>query len=111
VTDFEHDSAHAFNLTLLGVGFEEVTFGLTTVTAVISPRSSENFKVPVPGYNPMEHADTKECKYYPNCKRNPHLIIPEQFYQPPCNTSLFKIMAGMAVEITFGTPVKEGAEE
>jgi hypothetical protein len=102
VTDFEHDSAHAFCLPLLGLHFDGIAMGRVWLGAVIDPRNGDDFRVPAPGYNPMEHEDAYECKDE-RCSAQPHIIVPEGCYQPPINQKLFRKLAGRQVQILFGT--------
>ena len=104
VTDFEHDSAYAIRIPLVGVEFRSVYYGQTEVIAAIDPMDFEGFHVPPPGYNPMKHPDAHECKSE-HCEE-PHVIVPEGNYVPPNNVELFKMVRGRFVEITFGVPPK-----
>lgn len=103
VTDFEHDSAYAIRIPLIGVEFRSIYYGHTEIVAVIDPMNYDGFHVPPPGYNPMKLDDAHECKS-DYCKDEPHIIVPEGNYVPPTNKELFKMVRGRFVEITFGVP-------
>ncbi len=102
-TDFEHDSAHALSLSLIGINFESIDYGLTRFSGWIKPDSSEHFRVPTPGYNPLKHPETEKCSEdHCQSKENRHVIVPENFYVPPENTELFKLVRGRRVEVVTG---------
>jgi len=106
VTDFEHDSAYAIRMGLVGVEFKNVYYGHTEIVAVIDPMDFEGFHVPSPGYNPMKLEGAHQCMS-DHCKREPHIVVPEGNYVPPNNVDLFRMVRGRFVEITFGVPPKE----
>jgi hypothetical protein len=106
VTDFEHDSARAIRIPLIAVEFKHVWYGHAEFNAVIDPMNGRGFHVPPPGYNPMELPETRQCTH-PECKDEPHLVVPEGHYVPPTNEELFKKVAGRYVQIIFGVPRKE----
>lgn len=117
VCDFEHDSAYALRLPLIGVQLGDlgIHYHNTVLTAWIDPNAvdtfSQDFHVPRPGYDPTKHPkavtcegiyDEKKKKY---CKWNegkPHVIVPEGFYVPPFDRELYEAVRGKRVEITIG---------
>lgn len=99
VTDFEHDSAYAIKLPLTGLTFEGVEYGDTTLFAWVAVYESEDFRVPDPGYNPMQHPEAQRCT---SCKKNKHLIVPEGFFVPPANQTIFEKVRGRKIQITIG---------
>jgi len=102
VTDFEHDSAHALDLPLIGVQLDSVYYHSTHITGYIDPEmDSSSFRVPLPGYNPMKHEDAIECND-DRCEKDPHIIVPEGLYTPPFNRGLFDAVRGKRVEIHIG---------
>ena len=101
-TDCEHDSAHAFSLPLLALEFDGLELGRVFFGAIVDPTDPDDFRVPDPGYNPMEHPDAEMCTTGP-CAKDPHIIVPEHLYLPPINRKLFRKVAGKQVQITFGT--------
>lgn len=104
-TDFEHDSAYAFRLPLVAVELKAVWYHNAHFTALIQPYDEEDFHVPLPGYNPLEHPDTEKCD---RCTgEQAHLIVPEGFYVPPFEKELFKLVAGRPVEVSIGPVRKE----
>jgi len=117
VTDFEHDSAYAFRLPLIGVQFEGVSYGQTTVLAWIDPNEDpelgmSDFHVPRPGYNPMKLPGATLCKAKDHgytCHKKPHMIVPEKHYVPPTDKDLYEAVKGKRVEILFSPvfPKKE----
>jgi hypothetical protein len=102
VTDFEHDSAFAIRMSLVGVEFKSTYNGYTEVVAIIDPVDFDGFNVPPVGYNPMKSGHQRD-----RCKES-HIIVPEDGYVPKHNADLFKLARGRFVEITFGVPPKEG---
>ena len=100
-TDFEHDSAYACCLPLIGVKMEYIDSHVTILTAWINPQHepfSPEFNVPPADYNPMEHPDTVMCD---QCEE-PHPIVPEGFYTPPFDEELFEAVRGKKVTIYIG---------
>jgi hypothetical protein len=57
VTDFEHDSAYALRLPLIGVQFDGllVRYHTTFLIGWIDPDAEEDFHVPGPGYDPTKY--------------------------------------------------------
>lgn len=116
--DPEHDSAYAFSMLLIGVEFGDVSYNFTTVYAYVDPDSGADedgrfarFRVPLVGYNPLEHPQTTRCEECARVKgREAHLIVPEGFYQPKFEPELFEIVRGRCVTIRFG-PVLKDTEE
>lgn len=99
VTDFEHDSAYALQLPLIGVELDSVYYHSTHIVGYVDPELDKNsFRVPVPDYNPMKHEDAVECK---ECEK-PHVVVPEGLYCPPFNWGLFNAVRGKRVEIHIG---------
>ena len=112
VTDFEHDSAYALKLPLIGVQFSSmlVHYHQTHLIGWVDPDAEDmDFMVPNPGYNPMKHKDAHVCKDKSCLKENPkgHIIVPQGFYVPPPNPALYKLVRGKRVEIIIGLVVKE----
>lgn len=102
-TDFEHDSAYALHLPLIGITLGELAIrnNITHIKAWINPNRPRDFRVPEPKYDPTKHQDACEC---PDCKgEDRHIIVPEGFYLPPTNQELFKKVSGHKVEIHIGT--------
>ena len=111
VTDFEHDSAYALKLPLIGLQLNDlaVHYHSTHLVAWVDPEDSDNFRVPDPGYNPAKHKDAYVCKDK-RCldeRKKGHIIIPEGFYVPPVNQELYKLVRGKRVEIRIGPTFKE----
>ena len=103
VTDFEHDSAYALRLPLIGLtlGGLAVMNNVVHFKAWINPNRPDDFHVPEPKYDPTKHPDACEC---PDCKGDDrHIIVPEGFYVPPANPELFEKVRGRQVEIQIGT--------
>jgi hypothetical protein len=114
VTDFEHDSAFALRMGLIGVEFRGILYGHTEVQAIIDPQDRDGFHVPQPGYNPMELPDAEQCDGGKHCKwgdKEPHVIVPEGNYVPPSDRELYRKVRGRFVEITFGVPPRETDDE
>lgn len=106
-TDFEHDSAYAFRLPLLAVEFKAVWWHQVHFNALINPNEPDDFHVPLPGYNPLEHPKTEQCPEERCQGEHAHLIVPEGMYVPPFEPELFKLVAGRPVEIVIGQPHPE----
>jgi len=112
VTDFEHDSAYALQLPLIGLrlGSLAILYHQTRLDAWIDPdaadKFSQDFRVPRSGYNPMGHKDAHVCK---QCKDESkgHVIVPEGFYVPPFDLELYQAVRGKRVEILIGPTFKE----
>lgn len=114
VTDFEHDSAYAFRLPLMGLEMDELflSYHQTRLRAIVDPNNSDDFRVPRPGYDPLKMEGTHTCKAYDQCKEKPHLIVPEGFYAgPPFDRKLFELVRGKRVEIIVGQPHDEEDED
>lgn len=120
--DFEHDSAYALELPLIGLQLGDlgIHYHTTYLTAWVDPNAadqfSQGFRVPRPGYNPMKHEKAVTCEGVYNekkrkyCKWNegkPHIIVPEGFYRPPFDLELYRAVAGKQVEIHIGPVRKE----
>jgi hypothetical protein len=95
-TDGEHDSAHAIRLPLIGVCLDSVIYHATQILAVVHPGADENqFRVPRPGYDPFINA--VRCR---DCKgKASHQIV--ENYLPPYDDELFRIVAGLEVQIVI----------
>jgi hypothetical protein len=113
VTDFEHDSAYALQLPLIGVELDAVYYHSTHLVGYVDPELGSftpSFHVPRPGYNPMDHEDAFECDEG-HCKKDPHIIVPEDHYVPPFDKELFEAVRGKRVEIHIGPVVPEEDED
>lgn len=111
VTDFEHDSAYALRLPLIGVHFEGVEYHQTRLTAWVDPNEADDFHVPKPGYNPMKHPKIHVCKGEHCTRDDPsgHIIVPEGLYVPPFEADLYRAVRGKQVEILI-SPVRKDEE-
>jgi hypothetical protein len=106
VTDFEHDSAYALRLPLIGMTFDGVEYGSTLLRAWVDPEGTDDFCVPTSSeYDPTKHPDATTCNY-DRCAEDPHIIVPEGFYVPPFDRQLFERVRGRKVEIRIG-PARE----
>lgn len=104
VTDFEHDSAYALRLPLIGWEFDSVYYHLCSFNAWIDPNidTESDFRVPRPGYNPMEHPEAERCEGGGRCD-GPHIIVPESMYGgPPFDPDLYQAVRGKRVEVQIG---------
>jgi hypothetical protein len=104
VTDFEHDSAYALQLPLVGLHFKSVEYQRATFEAWVDPNPNDlsSFHVPRPGYNPMKLPEAYICKMKGQCAKEPHIIVPEGFYVPPVDEDLWLLVRGRRVEIRIG---------
>ncbi len=113
ITDFEHDSAHAFKLPLVGLVFESyIDYSNVVMNAWIHPDSDDRFRVPRPGYDPTKLRDARLCSGKPGeCKfpGKAHMIVPEGCYAgPPHDLELYNRVRGKRVEIRLSPkPPKE----
>lgn len=114
VTDFEHDSAYALRLPLIGVQLDGsfVRYHTTYLIGWIDPNAEEDFHVPDPGYDPAKLQDAYRCRDARCLRDNPdgHIIVPEGYYVPPSNPHLYKLVAGKRVEIAIGPAWPERSE-
>jgi hypothetical protein len=81
-TDYEHDSAYAFVLPLIGLEVEMVRENRLFATAWIEPDCATSIHVPVVGWDP--YADGSGATPCPRCEKNgeePHLMV-EQYIPP-----------------------------
>ena len=102
--DFEHDSAFALRIPLVAFEFIYMERHRARFVALVHPGMPDEFHVPLPGYNPLEHLLTHPC---PTCTDgDAHLIVPEGLYVPPFEPELYKAMAGRVVDITIGGPTE-----
>jgi hypothetical protein len=106
VTDFEHDSAYAFKLPLIGVQFDSVSYHQTQLTGWVDPNGGDesfpDFHVPRPGYNPMKLPGAELCdlgEHGYTCYKKPHMIVPEKHFVPPFDAELYEAIKGKKVEI------------
>jgi hypothetical protein len=110
-TDFEHSSAYAVCLPLVALQFDGTEYHETLLHAMVDPGRLDDFHVPLPGYNPLEHPRTEKC---PDCTKKkgctPHLIVPEGFYVPPREPKLFELVKGRIVSISIG-PTREEEQD
>lgn len=108
-SDFEHDSAFALQLPLIGLQFEGTEYHQSTFVAWVDPNGDEpfqDFRVPRPGYNPMKHKDAILCRKG-RCKEEPHIMVPEGFYVPKYDPELYRAVRGKKVEISIGPAFKD----
>lgn len=99
-TDPHHDSAYALRLPLVALEFSFIHAHCALFHAMVSPLDPEEFRVPLPGYNPRKGPDVITCQ---RCE-NRHLIVPEGFYVPSFNQKLYDLVVGKKVSITIGRP-------
>jgi len=105
-TDFEHDSAYALQLPIIGVYFDSLFYHTVTFGGWIAPDAGGSFAffhVPRPGYDPRKHEDSVECS---DCKEK-HIIVPEGLYVPPFDPELYAAVRGCRVEVVIGPAKKE----
>lgn len=100
VSDFEHDSAYAVRLPLIGVKLEHIWYHTTYLTAWVDPNNENDFHVPRSGYNPMKHPDAETCEM-DYCGK-PHPIVPQGYYVPPFDEELYNAVRGKKLEIVIG---------
>lgn len=115
-TDFEHDSALALRLPLIGLRICRVRHQHTIMAAWVDPNedvSSDGrwaeFHVPRAGYDPTKHPEACVCKTG-QCKSKPHPMVPPGFYVPPFDLDLYMAVRGKKVEITLGLTDEDGGE-
>lgn len=113
-TDFEHDSAYALRLPLIGVQFDSIPVWnhMTRLVAWVDPSDylidrHSDFRVPSNDYNPLKLSETTICEMK-GCDKHP--IVPEGFYLPPFNEDLFLAVRGKKVEIHIGTVLPKNNE-
>ncbi len=101
-TDFEHDSAYLLSLPVIGLAFDDIFYHQVSFSAWVDPNGFEDFRVPRPGYNPLEHPNAVKCPAK-ECSKEPHIIVPEGHYAgPPPDVELFRAVAGKRVTIMVG---------
>lgn len=114
VTDFEHDSAYALRLPLVGLELDDllVNYQQTHLVAFVDPSEPKDFRVPRAGYDPLKMDGTVTCSHG-ECKKSPHLIVPEGHYAgPPFDRELYEAVRGKRVEIVAGpAPSKKDSED
>jgi len=105
-TDFEHDSAFALRLPLVGLKYKFTENHQSLFVAMIDIGRDDDFHVPLPDYDPFAHPETGPC---PRCRGvEAHLMVPEGLYVPPHIPELFKLVAGKIVQIYIGQPHSRG---
>lgn len=111
VTDFEHDSAYAFQLDLIGWTFDSIRDSAVTFTAWIPAelQGLDEFRIPGPGYNPMKRDDAYLCDT-DHCAEDPHIMVEEGYFIAPANPELYKLVRGRRVRITI-RPVYDHEKE
>ena len=111
VTDFEHDSAWALRLPLIGLTWDGllVHYHTAHLLAWVDPDDLDGFNVPGPGYDPAKLPGAHKCKDKQCLKNDPtgHIIVPEGNYVPPTNPVLYRQVRGKMLEITIGPTPKE----
>lgn len=118
-TDFEHDSAYAIRLPLVGVQFVSGYYHTMTFVALVDPSPvgqefGNDFGVPRAGYDPRKHPDAQTCRDK-RCHeedeggkvRKSHIIVPQGFYVPPYDRELHEFARARRVEVTFGPARKD----
>jgi hypothetical protein len=100
--DFEHDAAHAFGIPLIGVTFSGLHYSRSTFTAWIdsSDDSRGCLRVPPAGYDPAKLKGAIRCTDR-RCGSK-HLVVPEGYYYPPHDASLYDLVKGKRVDISTG---------
>lgn len=111
-TDFEHDSAYAFQLALIGLQLDSLAVNchISNFVAWVDPNDPDGFRVPRPGYDPSKHPESHRCKDR-QCAANgnkDHIILPEGFFVPPFDAELYKLVRGKQVSISIGPVFGEG---
>jgi hypothetical protein len=103
-TDFEHDSAFAFTLPLIGL---QMDYGFGVCGSIyfegwVSP-DPEMFRVPGPGYDPLSSSYTSTLCSGKDCGGEPHRIVASENYSgPPHDKSVDQrqaLVAGRRVSI------------
>jgi hypothetical protein len=116
IADCDHSTCIALRLPLIGVEFEWADHHQFHFHGYVDPTIDPEdrhcgFHVPPPGYDPRKEPDAYECsgrydeKKKEYCKWNhgkKHFIVPEGFYVPPFNPSLYKLVSGKRVRILLG---------
>lgn len=110
-TDFEHDSAYAFSLSIISPTIEMGINGFVWIHAYINPNPylDDDFRVPTSSeYDPCKLVGSHICEEEACLKDGgPHPIVPEGYWFPPRNTDLFKRLRGTPITIIVGAPFKE----
>ena len=112
-TDFEHDSAYACRMPLIGLELEMVRDHSLFAAAWVDPDALDDFKVPLPGYNPLAHPKAFVCeakRCIEGSEGEKHIIVPEGHYMPETNPELYELVRGKRVEI-YMRPVYPGEQE
>ncbi len=100
ITDFEHDSAFAFKLPLIGLTYRYTQRHCNRFSAHIDPHDADGFRIPPVGYDPTKLEGTRNCL---NCEGSEaHLMVDEDHWMPPSDKALFEIVRGLKVEISIG---------
>lgn len=99
-TDPEHDSAFVLKMNLIGVSLSMICYGVAHLTGWVSSDLND-FRVPDVGYDPRKHPKAVKCRDK-HCENKGHIIVPEGFYVPPPNETLFSLVRGARVEIVTG---------
>lgn len=103
ITDFEHDSAYALKLPLIGLEFEGVLYDhYVRFNAFIAPDALDDFCVPTSSaYNPTTLPGGGPCT---TCKgKDKHLLVPDGYFVPPRDPALYELVRGKRVEISLVT--------
>jgi hypothetical protein len=104
-TDFEHDSARAISMALVGVDIVAVDYAGTRLRAYIEASYPRDFCVPPAGYNPLTDPEATVCR---ECEEH-HVIVPEGMYYPRPDPELHSMLRGLEIEITIGFPLESKA--
>ena len=105
--DFEHDSAYAVKLPLIGLSFINTLYHVTELCAWVDPnvdREFPDFHVPRPNYDPRKHPDAEKIKQ----GGKEYIVVPEKFYLPKFDKTLYDLVRGKKVKIQIKVNNKEG---
>lgn len=114
VTDFEHDSAWAFHIPIMGIQYEQAceyscVHVFASIPIDVADRNTyDDLRVPLGPYEPGNLEGARLCKDR-HCPRREegekggHVIVPEGYYAgPPADRSLSRMVAGRRIQITIG---------
>lgn len=96
VQDFEHSSAYAVRINLVGLRFKFTSGHVSYFEAHLTPKY-DDIRIHEPDFDPTKVKGAVMCK---ECE-DKHLLLPDGYYIPPVY-KYAKLVAGTRVSITIG---------
>lgn len=107
ITDFEHDSAYAVHIGLIGLQYKFTDNHVSHFEAFLTTEP-EDIRIYPADFDPAKVKGSSKCDYK-GC--NKHLMLPDGYFTPPMY-EFARVVAGKRISITMGPrDVIEGEDE